>query len=103
MGFAVHASKPAVLPAMPKLKLEAEDASPAFKGKRGLFQTEAGGFVPTNIYEFGKLRPGNMVVGPAIIEAPTTTMYILSGQIGRVDEYRNLRVTEEDVGGQNNG
>jgi hypothetical protein len=35
------------------------------------------------------------VEGPAIIESPTTTMNILSGQIGRLDGYRNLRVTEE--------
>jgi len=80
---------------MPKLKLEADDSSHALKGQRDVFSFEAAKFVPTNIYEFGRLRPGNVVVGPAIIEAPTTTMYILSGQVGRVDEYRNLRVTEE--------
>jgi N-methylhydantoinase A len=95
MTFIVHATRLAVLPAMPKLKLEAEDSSPALKGKREVFSSEAGEFVPTNIYEFGRLRPGNIVVGPAVIEAPTTTMYILAGQMGRVDEYRNLRVTEE--------
>jgi len=99
MTFIVHATKPAVLPAMPELRLEAEDSSPALAGKRDVFISEVGKFVPTNIYEFGRLRPGNVVIGPAIIEAPTTTMYILSGQVGRVDEYRNLRVTEEQLGG----
>jgi N-methylhydantoinase A len=95
MTFTVHTFKPAILPAMPRLKLEGEDASHALKGKRDVFSAEGGEFMTTNIYEFGKLRPGNVVVGPAIIEAPTTTMYILSGQIGTVDEYRNLRITEE--------
>ncbi len=95
MTFIVHATRPAVLPAMPKLKLESEDASQALKGRRDVFSSEAERFVPTDIYEFGRLRPGNVVRGPAIIEAPTTTMYILSGQTGTVDEYRNLRVIEE--------
>jgi N-methylhydantoinase A len=56
---------------------------------------DAGEFVPTNVYEFEKLRPGNEVAGPAIVEAPTTTMYVLSEQVGRIDEYRNLMITEE--------
>ena len=51
-------------------------------------------FVPVEVYEFGKLDAGNIVRGPAIIEAPTTTMLILPGQAGRVDKYKNLRVTE---------
>ena len=93
MTFIVHATKPAIVPAMPKLKLEAEDSSPALKGKRDVFSTEAGGFVPINIYEFERLRPGNVVARPAIIEV-SITMYIPQGQIGRVDEYRNSRVTE---------
>ncbi len=94
MTFMVRATKSAILPAIPKLKLEKADSSHALKGKRDVFTGEVGEFVPTNVYEFGKLRPGNAVMGPAIIEAPTTTMYILSGQVGRIDEYRNLMITE---------
>jgi N-methylhydantoinase A len=95
MAFIVHAVKQTIIPAMPKLKMEGKDSSHALKGKRDVFLSEAGRFVPTNVYEFGRLRPGNVLVGPAIIEAPTTTMYIISGQVGQVDEYRNLRITEE--------
>jgi N-methylhydantoinase A len=94
MTFMVRATKSAILPAIPKLKLEKADSSHALKAKRDVFMGEAGEFVSTNVYEFGKLRPGNEVVGPAIIEAPTTTMYTLSGQVGRIDEYRNLMITE---------
>ena len=95
MTFVVEATKAAILPDIPRLELEVEDASHALKGKRDIFSSEAATFMPANIYEFEGLRPGNMVVGPAMVEAPTTTMYILSGQIGRIDEYKNLRVTEE--------
>jgi len=94
MTFMVRATKSAILPATGKLKLEKADSSHALKGKRDVLMGEVGEFVSTNVYEFGKLRPGNEVVGPAIIEAPTTTMYILSGQVGRIDEYRNLLITE---------
>jgi len=94
MTFIVHAVKPAILPAMPKMKLEGEDSSRALKGKRDVFLHKLEKFASVNTYEFGRLRPGNLVVGPAVIEAPTTTMFILSGQLGRVNEYRNLKVTE---------
>jgi N-methylhydantoinase A len=94
MTFMVRATKSAVVPAIPKLKLESTDSSHAFKGKREVFAGDGGGFLSTQVYEFERLRPGNMVAGPAIIEAPTTTMYILSGQVGRIDQYRNLMITE---------
>jgi N-methylhydantoinase A len=95
LDFIVHAIKPSVKLAIPKLKLETNDSSHALKGKRDVFANEKGQFVPTKIYEFKRMKPGNVVEGPAIIESPTTTMNILSGQIGRLDGYRNLRVTEE--------
>jgi N-methylhydantoinase A len=94
MTFIVHAVKPVLLPAMPKLEFKGEDSSNALKGKRDVFLPDLGRFVPVNTYELGMLRPGNVIVGPAIIEAPTTTMFILSGQLGKIDEYRNLNVTE---------
>ena len=94
MTFLVHAAKPAVLPAIPKLALEGEDSSHALKGQREVFISEASRFVPTNIYSFERLRPGNLMAGPAIIESPTTTTFIQSAQTARVDQYRNLRVTE---------
>ncbi len=94
MTFIVHAIKPAILPSTPKLNIEGEDSSHALKVKRDVFLSEEEKIVPVNVYEFERLRPGNTLLGPAIIEAPTTTMFILSGQVARVDEYRNLRVAE---------
>jgi len=95
MSFIVNAVKPAIVPPTPKIRLEGEDPSTAFKTMRDVFLSEEEEFVPVSTYEFERLRPGNVVVGPAIIEAPTTTMFILRGQVGGVDEYKNLRVTEE--------
>ena len=94
MAFFVRAVKPAALPQMPKLELEGEDSSTALKGQRHVFIPEEERFVPLNIYAFERLRPGNVAEGPAIIETPTTTMFILPRQVSRVDEYMNLRIRE---------
>lgn len=53
-------------------------ASPkiAFKGKRQAYWEQMGRFEATDIYDSRLLKPGNMVHGPAIIEAETTT-YVL--------------------------
>lgn len=95
LEFIVRATKAVNVPALPKLELDREDSSHAIKGKREVFSAEKEGFVETNVYEFRKLRPGNIVIGPAIIEAPTTTMCVLLGQMARIDEYKNLVVTEQ--------
>lgn len=95
LEFIVRATKPITVVPMPKLKLEKTDSSHALKGKREVFSTVTREFIPTNVYEFGKLRPGNVVLGPAIMESPTTTMNILKDQIGKIDEYRNIKVTEK--------
>ncbi len=94
MTFMVRATKAAVLPAIPKKRLEGTDSKHALKGKREIYAGDGGELMLIEIYEFGKLRSGNEVGGPAIIEAPTTTMYILSGQMGRIDAYGNLMIRE---------
>lgn len=60
----------------PEMKEESyggEDSSSAVKGKRMAYFK--GGFVETPIYD-DKLVHGNRIEGPAIIEAPTTTIVI---------------------------
>jgi N-methylhydantoinase A len=79
---------------MPKSDLAGQSSAPALKGKREVFLSEAGRFVPIEIYEFDRLRPGNVIAGPAIIEATTTTMFMLSGQVATIDEYKNVRIIE---------
>jgi N-methylhydantoinase A len=94
MTFIVHAIKPAILPAIPKLEMSGEDSSHAQKGKREVFVPGLEKFYEVNVYEFGLLKPGNLIKGPAIIETPTTTMFILNDQIGKVDQFRNLKIIE---------
>jgi N-methylhydantoinase A/oxoprolinase/acetone carboxylase beta subunit len=48
--------------------------------------------VDTDIYIFDKLQAGNIIKGPAIIEATKTTIVIHPDQTASVDEYLNVRI-----------
>jgi N-methylhydantoinase A len=49
-----------------------------------------GGFVDTMIYDRSRLRPGNVIPGPAIITQMDSTTVILPEHYGKVDEYLNI-------------
>jgi N-methylhydantoinase A len=52
-----------------------------------------GRFVATPVYDGPKLRPGQAIVGPAIIEEPFTTIVIYPGQRATIDTFGNYVVT----------
>jgi N-methylhydantoinase A len=54
---------------------------------------ETKGFTATPIFDREALRPGHTIAGPAVIEAPDTTMLVRPGQTVRMDDYRNLTLT----------
>ena len=47
-------------------------------------------FVRTAIYEYERLKPGNVIEGPAIVESPTTTVVIPPEKLARIDPYLNM-------------
>ena len=47
-------------------------------------------FVKTAIYEYEKLRPGNVIEGPAIIESSTSTVVIPPEKVGRINSYLQI-------------
>lgn len=61
---------------LPEQDYVGEDATPALKGKREVFFTEAGEFVETPVYDGSRLAHGNRMEGPAIIEEATTTVVV---------------------------
>jgi N-methylhydantoinase A len=67
------------------------DASSARKGSRPAYLD--GRFVETTIYDYERLGPGSVARGPAIIEAPLTTIVVPPGYQGAVDGYRNVIIT----------
>jgi len=66
----------------------------ALKGKREAYFGKR--MTPVNVYEMGELTAGNVITGPAIIEAPTFTTVIPENAKAEVDEYRTLRLKRED-------
>ncbi len=47
------------------------------------------GLVDTPVFSFPRLKPGNRIVGPALIEAPDTTCVVDPGWKFTLDTYRN--------------
>jgi len=76
--------------AMKELKSGTKDPSKALKRNRGCFFD--GGFVQTPVYDSEKLKAGNVIAGPAIIEVPTTTAVIPKSWSCRVDSRGNYIV-----------
>lgn len=77
-------------PSLPRVESGDPDSSGALKGSRQAYFDRAGGFVDTSIYDFGRLTAGHVVKGPAVIEAPTTTMVVQPGLTARVDPFLNI-------------
>jgi N-methylhydantoinase A len=75
-------------------KLEGADASAARSGSRKVWFD--GAFVETPIYEHRKLKAGNRVSGPAIIEGMNTTLPLHPGQEITIDAFQNLVIVFHD-------
>ncbi|RLG45784.1 MAG: hydantoinase/oxoprolinase family protein [Thermoproteota archaeon] len=74
---------------LPKYEISSEDPSPALKEYREVLFEEEEGYVRAAIYDGDKLKPGNKIQGPAVIEEATTTIVIPSYASCHIDEYRN--------------
>ena len=66
------------------------DASAAIIGEREVWFPEANGFVSCPVYDRDRLRAGNRIAGPAIVEQMDATTVLLPGMTGRVEPYLNL-------------
>jgi N-methylhydantoinase A len=82
-------------PQLPEEEPGAGDASDAVVDEHEVyFQGE---WLPTRIYERGRLRPGRRVEGPAVVTEFDSTTVVLAGYSAEVDRYLNLIInpTEE--------
>jgi len=66
---------------------EGEDSSGALKGERKAFWGDS--FMDSKVYDRALLKCGNVVRGPAIIEADDTTYVIPEGRKFTIDKYLN--------------
>lgn len=78
-------------PMMPRIPIEGEDPSESFIEPRPFVQ-DNGEVTPEAFYNGERLRPGNVIHGPAVSVYEDTTVYLPRGDRARVDEYLNLMV-----------
>jgi N-methylhydantoinase A len=71
----------------------AADASGAVKAKRQAYFDEA--FIETTIYDGDKLKAGNIMEGPCIIEERMTNIVVPPGSTASVDDYGNYTATDQ--------
>lgn len=83
MSGAVDVDKPA-LPVEKEVGPEIEAA--AVKGTRQLYYR--GAWHAARIFDLDKVKAGNVVVGPAVVEAPASTMVVPPGRTARLDQHR---------------
>ena len=95
VGIHLVASAEVRKPTMTERPLGKDDPSAAVKGARRVdYALE--GMHEAIIYDGGKLRPGMVFEGPAIVEDPGTTIVIHPGSRATMDGYRNIVI---DTGG----
>jgi len=96
LTYMVHASGGLNVPSLvPEAQAGETPAAEALAGTRPVTYGPDGS-VETPIYRSLGLRHGNVIAGPAIIEAPTTTIVVHPGQEAAVDAYRNIALTTTD-------
>ncbi|MCK4722674.1 MAG: hydantoinase/oxoprolinase family protein, partial [Dehalococcoidia bacterium] len=83
----LFATVPLPKPELPDFPLEGESSQQAVKERRPVYWKQFNDFKGTDILDADLLRPGNIVAGPAIIEAKDTTIVLPPGMKYSVDRY----------------
>jgi len=55
------------------------------------------GYVDTPAYDYTRLRAGHVIVGPAVIQVPTTTVVVPRGMHGTIDRFGNLSIKTQPI------
>lgn len=94
-NFVLKATVPRDVPDLPAHPLEGEDPGHARTDERDVYWTVSETFEPTPIFDEPALAAGNVVEGPAIIEATATTIAVPPDATYRLDENRTGIMTLE--------
>jgi N-methylhydantoinase A/acetophenone carboxylase len=90
-SFLLRATVPCPKVELPEYPLGGEEPdAKAFKGKREAYWEEIGGWSNTPTYLGSYLLPGNLIEGPALVDAVSTTLVLPPNRRLSVDRYRNI-------------
>ena len=94
VNFGLSAVGDIVFPAITEEEFAGPDGSDAIIGSRWIYQGD-GVFADYTLYDRERLRNGNVVKGPAVVEQMDSTTLILAGQKATVDQYLNMVIERE--------
>ena len=86
-NFVLKVTVPTPKPVLPEFPLDGESPKAALTGSRPAYWPETGARVETSLYDADSLQPGNVVEGPAVVEAPLTTIVVPPGLRYSIDAY----------------
>jgi N-methylhydantoinase A/oxoprolinase/acetone carboxylase beta subunit len=86
-NFVLRVTVPTWKPEVAEYPLRAADPSAAQIGERKAYWPESKAWVSTPIYQFEQLQAGNVVTGPAVVEAELTTIVVPPEQKFAIDRH----------------
>ncbi len=96
VSWRVVVSGPA--PTLPPMQTDGRvtaQSSDALKGERDVYDATTGQFRSTPVYDRYRLKPGDVISGPAIVEERESTFVLGSSGTAKVDDFLNLVVKIE--------
>ena len=98
ISITIDAVARAVKPIIKEFAAGGKSSKAALKGQRQVyFGGKTKKFVNTNLYDYRKLKPNNVVEGPAIIETPITTIVVPPEKVASVDKYGDVLIDVSEV------
>jgi N-methylhydantoinase A/acetophenone carboxylase len=86
-NFVLRVTVPTWKPEVPEFPLQGEDPVGALVGERQAYWPESRSWATTPIFQFEQLQPGNVVRGPAVVEAELTTIVVPPGQKFAIEKH----------------
>jgi acetone carboxylase beta subunit len=91
-SLAVTGSSEVAKPTLPDEEESGAQADP--KDERPVWWTQTSDYVPTPVYEQDEIPAGQVITGPAIVEAPATTFAVPPGRTARLDRHRIFHLSD---------
>ncbi len=84
-------------PSLPRIAEGGADPASAFRGSRRAFVPEWDVFEDVAVYDGHRLRAGNVIRGPALIERSDTTVLVSAGFTAGVDVHGSCLLVADDA------